>query len=267
MGIEIRELSTLLEFQRCVEIQKEVWGFDDPYDIVPLPLLMVSQRMGGVVLGAFQGDRMIGFVYSLPGVHHGLSAQWSHMLAVVPELRNSDIGYRLKMAQYAMSQKLGNAFLEWTFDPLESRNAYFNLNKLGCISKEYEINIYGETSSPLHGGMPTDRLIAHWQIPLPAKTILQWNDIPQAPALVTVSSAWKADLRLVEAVILNSREPHLFLEIPVDIQRLRAESKEAALEWRLRTREVFVHYLANGYIGYSFLRRQNSRSFYVLKKM
>jgi len=265
-GIEIRELSTLEEFQRCVDIQKEVWGFDDPYDIVPLPLLMVSQRMGGVVLGAFRENRMTGFVYSLPGTHHGRSGQWSHMLAVVPEFRNSDIGYHLKMAQYRVSQQLGAEFVEWTFDPLESRNAYFNLNKLGCIAREYEINIYGETSSPLHGGMPTDRLIAQWEIPPSGKTIAQWTSLPEPPALVTASRIWKKELRAIETVRLDSDGVFLFIEIPVDNQKLRAESKDASLQWRLKTRDVFVHYLANGYIVDSFLRWQNSRSFYVLRR-
>ncbi len=267
MGTEIRELNALEEFQRCVEIQKEVWGFDDPYDIVPLPLLMVSQRMGGVLLGAFQSGRMIGFVYSLPGTYHGRNGQWSHMLAVVPELRNSDIGYQLKMAQYRMSQQLGAEFVEWTFDPLESRNAYFNLNKLGCVAKEYEINVYGETSSPLHGGMPTDRLIAHWEIPPSVKAIPQWGQLPEPPALVTSSHLLKDDLRAIDSVQLDSSGPFLFVEIPVDNQKLRTESKEASLQWRLKTREVFVRYLANGYIVDSFLRWQNLRSFYVLRKL
>ena len=267
MWIEIRELSALEEFQRCVEIQKEVWGFDDPYDIVPLPLLMVSQRMGGVVLGAFQENRMIGFVYSLPGTHQGRNGQWSHMLAVVPELRNSDIGYQLKMAQYRMSQDLHADFIEWTFDPLESRNAYFNLNKLGCIAKEYEINIYGETSSPLHGGMPTDRLIARWEIPPSNKTVPPWSRLPEPPALVTASRLLKEDLRVIDSVRLDSEEPFLFVEIPVDNQKLRAESKDASLQWRLKTREAFVHYLASSYIVYSFLRGQDSRSFYVLRRL
>src|SRR5262249_8792998 len=105
--IEIREIQKLEEFQECVQIQKEVWGFDDPYDIVPLPLLIVSLRNDGIVLGAFDGARMIGFVYSLPGAHKGKKVQWSHMLAVLPDYRNSDIGYRLKMAQYEMARDKG----------------------------------------------------------------------------------------------------------------------------------------------------------------
>src|SRR5262245_41068229 len=136
--MEIRPLSTLEEFQSCVEMQKEVWGFDDPYDIVPLPLLVVSERNDGIILGAFDKDRMIGFVYSLPGIHKNQKVQWSHMLAVISSYRNTDIGYRLKLAQYEDAQKKGYDVLEWTYDPLESKNAYFNLSKLGCVAKEYE---------------------------------------------------------------------------------------------------------------------------------
>ena len=186
MDLQIRELTTLKDFQDCVQLQRVIWGFDDPYDIVPLPLLMISARNDGVVLGAFNKDEMIGFVYGLPGTHKGQKVQWSHMLAVYPAYQNSDIGYQLKKAQYSLSQEKGYEVIEWTYDPLESRNAHFNLRKLGCIAKEYEINIYGETSSPLHSGSPTDRLIAHWQIPPLIKTE-NWNTLPQPSELVTRS--------------------------------------------------------------------------------
>ncbi len=183
--MEIRTLHTLEEFQRCVDIQKEVWGFDDPYDIVPLPLLVVSERNDGIILGAFEGREMIGFVYSLPGTHQNQKVQWSHMLAVVSSLRNTDIGYKLKMAQYESAREKGYDVLEWTYDPLESKNAYFNLHKLGCIAKEYEINIYGITSSPLHSGTPTDRLIAQWPIPLLKKEIPEFKTLPSAESLIS----------------------------------------------------------------------------------
>jgi len=264
--IEIRELSALEEFQSCVEIQKVVWGFDDPYDIVPLPLLIVSQRMDGVILGAFNGNEMIGFVYSLPGEHKGRKGQWSHMLAVLSDYRNSEIGYRLKMAQYELSQQKGYEFLEWTFDPLESRNAYFNLKKLGCIATEYEENIYGITSSPLHGGMPTDRLIAHWMIPPLVKTLPESAKVPERPSLVTGTKLIEQGVLILEEVFLDSQEPFLFMEIPEEMQQLRAKSPDAALQWRLKTREIFQHYLHQECILYSFLRIE-SRSFYVLKQV
>jgi len=269
--MEIREMQTLEDFQQCVEMQKEIWGFDDPYDAVPLPLLLVSQRQGGVVLGAFEGKRMIGFVYSIPGFHHGHKLQWSHMLAVRPEYRNTDIGYQLKIDQYKMSQRTGYEYIEWTYDPLESKNAYFNLNKLGCIAREYEVNIYGETSSPLHKGTPTDRLIAHWPIPPLHKQTYDSKNLPTPPALVT-RTKFNDGLLFIEEINLNSNEDWLFVEIPTDIQALKSKFPDAALQWRLRTREIFLHYLENGYETYSFVfhrkdaQSPSDQSFYVLKR-
>lgn len=268
--MDIRELDTLEEFQECVQIQKEVWGFDDPYDIVPLPLLIVTRRNDGIILGSFdEQNRMSGFVYSLPGTHKGHQVQWSHMLAVRREYRDSDIGYRLKMAQYKVSAEKNYDFLEWTYDPLESKNAHFNLKKLGCIAMEYEVNVYGETSSPLHHGMPTDRLIAHWPIPQFTKTKDHWPQVPGEPALITMTRRVDEDLLVIEDARLNSNEEFLFVEIPNQIQKVKSKSSEAALGWRLKTREIFLHYLERKYIVYSFLHykeAQPPRSFYVLKK-
>jgi predicted GNAT superfamily acetyltransferase len=263
---EMREMRTLEDFQSCVNLQKVIWGFDDPYDIVPLPLLIVSHRNDGIVWGAYDNDQMIGFVYSLPGIHEGHKVQWSHMLAVAPEYQNADVGYQLKMQQYRISQEKGYEMIEWTYDPLQSRNAHFNLKKLGCIAKEYEINIYGETSSPLHMGTPTDRLIVTWDIPLLKKELPTWNRLPEPPALITRTKKASNDLSLIERIDLNAREEFLFLEIPVSIQKILEYSKEAALEWRFKTREAFLFFLENGYCVYSFLHQDN-RSFYILKRM
>ncbi len=266
MDIQIRELTTLKDFQDCVQLQRVIWGFDDPYDIVPLPLLMISARNDGVVLGAFNKDEMIGFVYGLPGTHKGQKVQWSHMLAVYPAYQNSDIGYKLKKAQYSMSQEKGYEVIEWTYDPLESRNAHFNLRKLGCIAKEYEINIYGETSSPLHSGSPTDRLIAHWQIP-PFNKDENWNTLPQQPELVTRVVRGDDGFLRIQDVDLDCKEPFLFLEIPENMQQLKMKLPDEALRWRFKTRDVFTNYFDKGYVAYSFLHWKQSvpaRSFYIL---
>jgi predicted GNAT superfamily acetyltransferase len=268
--LEIRELESLEEFQECVQIQKEVWGFDDPYDIVPLPLLVISKRIDGIILGAFEKNRLIGFVYSLPGTHKGLQLQWSHMLAVRPEYRDSDIGYQLKMAQYKESADKSYDLIEWTYDPLESKNAHFNLRKLGCIALEYEVNVYGETSSPLHHGMPTDRLIAHWPIPPYTKTRQDWTELPQPPALITRTKKVEEDLIIIEDARLDASDEFLFVEIPTQIQKVKSKSSQAALDWRLKTREIFLGYLHRNYIVYSFLyyrQIQPARSFYVLKRV
>ncbi len=265
LDLEIREMRTLEDFQSCVNLQKIIWGFDDPYDIVPLPLLIVSERNDGIVMGAYRNDQMIGFVYSLPGIHKGHKVQWSHMLAVLPEFQNADIGYQLKMAQYRISQEKGYDVVEWTYDPLQSRNAYFNLKKLDCIAMEYEVNIYGETSSPLHMGTPTDRLIVHWPIPPLQKSLPPWNGMPEAPALISRTKRVNEQLLLIEHIQLDAKGEYLFLEIPVSIQNVVAHSKDAALDWRFKTRECFLQYLSNYYVVYSFLHQDN-RSFYILKK-
>jgi predicted GNAT superfamily acetyltransferase len=266
--MEMKPLSTLEEFQACVEMQKEVWGFDDPYDIVPLPLLVVSERNDGIILGAYENNRMIGFVYSLPGIHKNQKVQWSHMLAVTSQFRNTDIGYRLKMAQYHEAQEKGYDVIEWTYDPLESKNAYFNLQKLGCVAKEYEINVYGITSSPLHSGTPTDRLIAHWPIPQIRKDMPAFEKPPESPALISVTHREGLAL-MIDDVVLDRNEEFLFLEIPADMQQLKTVAADAPLQWRLKTRDAFTHYLDRGYIVYSFLNFRDQdprRSFYVLKK-
>jgi chorismate synthase len=265
MDFEIREMRTLEDFQSCVDLQKTIWGFDDPYDIVPLPLLIVSLRNDGIVMGAYRNNEMIGFVYSLPGIHNNRKVQWSHMLAVLPEYQNADIGYQLKMAQYRISQERGYTSVEWTYDPLQSRNAHFNLKKLGCIATEYEINIYGKTSSPLHMGTPTDRLIALWPIPPLQKKLPQWTGAPEPPELITHTRRMNDELLLIDQIDLNASQEFLFLEIPENVQRVMSHSKDAALEWRLKTREGFLHYLASGYIVYSFLH-QDHRSFYILHR-
>lgn len=267
MQIEIRPLKTLEEFQRCVDLQKEIWGFDDPYDAVPLPLLVVSERNDGIILGAFDSGLMIGFVYSLPGTHKGVRLQWSHMLAVTEPYRNSDVGYRLKMEQYRMSQQMGYECIEWTFDPLESKNAYFNMRKLGCVAAEYEINIYGETSSPLHSGSPTDRLVAQWPIPALQKRAPEWSELPGPEGMIAVTRPLGSNLYSIEEVRLSLHGDWLWLEIPAEMQRLKSEFPQTALPWRLKTREAFLHYFELGYAVYSFLRWENQRSFYVLKKL
>jgi predicted GNAT superfamily acetyltransferase len=265
--IEIRELRSLNDYQACVDMQRTVWGFDDPYDIVPLPLLVVSQRNGGILLGAFYGEKMIGFVYSLPGEHNGRRLQWSHMLAVLPEHQNGDIGYELKMEQYRVALQRRNDAIEWTCDPLESKNAYFNLNKLGCTAHEYEVDVYGETSSPLHKGMPTDRLIVHWPVPAPVKNYSPPSQAPSAPALVTRTGQTDQG-PVIHDIDTGCTEPFLYVEIPTNIQQVKDASPQAALEWRLQTRRLFLHYLERDYVVYSFLRLQSRppRSFYVLAR-
>ncbi|MCU1248931.1 MAG: GCN5-related N-acetyltransferase [Edaphobacter sp.] len=160
-SIEIQSLTTLEQFERCVVLQIEVWGYSDG-DVIPRRVFVVAQRIGGQVIGAFDGDTLVGFAMSLPGYRDGKSYLHSHMLAVLPQYRNAGIGRRLKLAQRDDAMARGFDLMEWTFDPLEIRNAYLNIARLGVIVRRYQPDFYGPSSSPLQGGLPTDRLYAEW---------------------------------------------------------------------------------------------------------
>src|SRR5439155_18272081 len=146
----------------CVALQRETWG-ETFSDVVPASILKVSQRIGGVEAGAFDdGGNLLGFVYGLTGVERGRIVHWSDMLAVRREARNLGLGRRLKEHQRQVVRDLGGVVIYWTFDPLISRNAHLNFNRLGVRLAEYVEDMYGTTDSVLHGGMPTDRLVVAW---------------------------------------------------------------------------------------------------------
>lgn len=160
-AIVVRHCRGLGEFERCVEVQRRVWAGDD-IEVVPLPVFVVAAETGGQVLGAFAGEKMIGFTLAVAGVHGSKPFLHSHMTAVLGEYRDRGIGRRLKLFQRQDALERGIGLVEWTFDPLELRNAYFNLVRLGAIVRQLLPNCYGITTSPLHAGLPTDRLKAEW---------------------------------------------------------------------------------------------------------
>ncbi len=157
----IRKCHTLDEMQACVQLQKTVWGFSDA-ELVPLRLFVVAEKVGGQVIGAFAGDQMVGFALAIPGYRNRKPYLHSHMLAVSEHFRNAGLGRRIKLFQREDALERGFDLIEWTFDPLEIKNAYLNIEKLGAIARRYIPNQYGITSSPLQGGLPTDRLVAEW---------------------------------------------------------------------------------------------------------
>jgi len=152
---------TLDDLRACVALQKEVWNFTDA-ELVPLRMFVVAQKIGGQVIGAFESEQLIGFAFAIPGARGGHSYLHSHMLAVRAEYRNQGLGRRLKLFQRDEALSRGFNLIEWTFDPLEIKNAYLNIEKLGAIARRYNVNQYGITASPLQGGLPTDRLVAEW---------------------------------------------------------------------------------------------------------
>ncbi|MGE5082939.1 MAG: GNAT family N-acetyltransferase [Acidobacteriota bacterium] len=161
MPVELRRCHGIEDFRACVALQKEVWNFTDA-ELVPLRMFVVADKVGGQVMGAFEGDTMVGFALSVPGTRSGHIYLHSHMLAVRKDHRNGGLGRQLKLMQREDALARGIELIEWTFDPLEIKNAYLNIEKLGAVARRYNINQYGITSSPLQGGLPSDRLIAEW---------------------------------------------------------------------------------------------------------
>lgn len=160
-AIKIASLHTLDQFQGCVDLQLAVWGYSDG-DLIPRRMFLLADRIGGQVLGAFDGEKIVGFAMALPGFRAGQPYLHSHMLAVLPEYRDLGLGRRLKLAQRDDAIARGFELMEWTFDPLEIKNAHLNIARLGAICRRYYPDFYGPSSSPLQGGLPTDRLYAEW---------------------------------------------------------------------------------------------------------
>ncbi|MGH9524168.1 MAG: GNAT family N-acetyltransferase [Terriglobales bacterium] len=213
-SVEVRRCQGIDELEAAFTMQKEVWGFSDA-DMIPKRMFVVAQKIGGQVLGAFDGGQLIGFALAIPGMRNGHSYMHSHMLAVKSSYRNSGVGRRLKLFQREDALSRGVELIEWTFDPLEIKNAFLNIEKLGAIARRYNINQYGSTSSPLHGGLPTDRLMAEWWLKSKRVTVLlEQGSLPRLDREQTVSVPaqvyeWKAnpaDRERAAAVQQRNRE-------------------------------------------------------------
>jgi predicted GNAT superfamily acetyltransferase len=213
--IEVRALSAHTDLEAAVRLQQEIWGFEE-IELLPLRLFVVATKVGGQAFGAFDGRRMVGFCLAIPGMKPGgKSYLHSHMLGVLPEYQNAGVGRTLKLAQREDALQRPLELIEWTFDPLEIKNAFFNMERLGAIVRRYVLNQYGTTSSHLHGGLPTDRCIAEWWIGSErAKTIIAGQEFKRNP---------------VEARIA----------IPADIAAIRASDPKRAREIQLKASEEF----------------------------
>jgi predicted GNAT superfamily acetyltransferase len=203
--IELLALTESRQFQEAVELQKTVWGFND-IELLPVRLFVVAIKVGGQAFGAYEGGDMVGFLLSIPGLKPGGGSYLhSHMLGVLKEYRNRGVGRMLKLRQREDALQRGIDLVEWTFDPLELKNAFFNMERLGAIVRRYVENQYGTTTSPLHGGLPTDRCVAEW-----------WLASPQAEAAI----AGRPPARTVDERI----------EVPADIDVIRREEPRRARE-------------------------------------
>jgi predicted GNAT superfamily acetyltransferase len=240
-SVVLRRCHAIEEFRACVALQKEVWNFSDA-ELVPLRMFVVADKVGGQVMGAFAGKEMVGFALAVPGTRTGHVYLHSHMLAVRKDHRNGGLGRGLKLMQREDALARGIELIEWTFDPLEIKNAYLNVEKLGAVVRRYNINQYGITSSPLQGGLPSDRLIAEW---------------------------WLRSKR-VETLLATGKNPPVKSEssiaVPAQIYEWKAaaETRGKAQEVQERNRELFLLAFADGLTVLGYERDQEGNGKFQL---
>jgi len=232
--IIVRHCHGLAELAACLEVERAVWRSSD-IDLVPLPLFVVAAEIGGQVLGAFEGDRIVGFTLAFPGVRERQPFLHSHMTGVLPAYWNRGIarGLKLFQRQDALARNIDR--IEWTFDPLQVKNAYFNLVRLGAIVRRYLPNLYGSTTSPLHGGLPTDRLVAEW-----------WLSSARVRQAVAPAPPRKTAPRKT----LRGRE-WVRIRVPSATDELARNKPDEAARVQAEIRQEFEHWLGRGYAATS----------------
>lgn len=244
-SVDIRPLTTLGDFKACVTLQRRTWG-EDFGEVVPASILKISARLGGVVAGAFdRSGALVGFVFGLTGVEGDAIVHWSHMLGVLPEFQNQGIGRALKEYQRAAVATVGARTIYWTFDPLVARNAHLNINVLGVRAVTYAEDMYGESVSPLHRGIGTDRLIVSWPV----------DDGELARRLREVDEARRME-----------RIGTVHIQIPADIGALQRSDMAGAQAWRQRTREEFQYAFARGFAIQGFRISEDKTGWYSLSR-
>lgn len=265
--ITIRDLDSLRDYADCVALQDETWGAGFS-ERVPTAILRVSRLIGGVAAGAFdESGKMVGFVFGMTGVRDGELVHWSDMLAVREELRGQGIGERLKQYQRDKVTALGATSMLWTYDPLQAKNAHFNINHLRALPVEYVPDMYGShTGSLLHGTLPTDRFIVRWDLdgaPRPGARV----PLPIASADVPMANPIGAD-GLPSAALLPSISQHagpLNVQVPADFSAVQKEGRNVAMRWRLVIREIMTAWLLRGHRVTAFVKaRPNALPFYRL---
>ena len=235
-GIVVRKCSTLEEFHACVALQKEIWNEVD-LEIEPSTMFVVASLTGGQVLGAFDGDELVGFTMAVVGTRQGTTYLHSHQTGVSAKYRDRGVGRMLKLFQREEALGRGIRVVEWTFDPLELKNAHFNLNRLGAICRRFIPNLYGVTTSPLHRGIATDRLVAEWQLDSP-RVVAAIQDL--APSSEAAPAA---------------------VAFPADFEQWKEKDAPRVQTVQTRVREEFTNWFARGYAAIAVRRGEKSTEY------
>lgn len=264
----IRLITKIGEYRECERIQKVVWGIVG----VTSEVLSVTQKYGGVVLGAVAGGRVVGFLYAFLARRHGRLIHWSHMMAVEPGFRDRGAGFQMKLAHRRLALARGISSICWTYDPLESRNAALNLARIGAQPEEYLRDCYGRFESRIERGLPSDRLVVNWRIASAAVRDRISGELREAPDLdlpKANETTYNTRGFLVNRRIhLHLRDSPLLFEIPPNTDTIRARDLSLAERWRLEARRILEQYLESGYVVADFIPPAigRGRCYYVLRR-
>jgi predicted GNAT superfamily acetyltransferase len=236
LDIQVRKCEKLEEFHGCVELQRQIWGEAD-LEVEPVTMFVVAAHTGGQVLGAFENGRMIAYTLAIAGLQDHVPYLHSHMTGVLSDYRDRGVGRMLKLFQREEALSRGIRLIQWTFDPLELRNAHFNLNRLGAISRQYLPNLYGTTTSPLHRGLATDRLLVEWRL-------------DSSRAVVAIQSLAKEPV-----------ESPAMIELPPELEHWQQENAPEVKKVQSRVREEFTRWFAKGYAAVALRTAPGNRAY------
>lgn len=262
----VRPLASVDEYRRCQEIQRRAWDIKEEGYVMPVSLLVSVQKHGGLVLGAFENEDMLGFAFAFLAQIGSEPGLYSQLTGVLPEQQGKGIGFQLKQGQREEARRRGLRLIAWAFDPLQASNAAFNLHKLGAQCRRYEVDMYGSRSDPLNAGLATDRLIAEWRVEGETKKgpdgESATENSPTRLLRIRPDGGWPRPERAADAA-----GERLELDIPTDIFSQKRARMDLAILWQLRVREAFADAFGRGYVATDFSRAPDGcRSWYVLER-
>lgn len=260
-SLVIRSLTTIKELYQMQKVEAAVWQMEP----IPVHQTFTALNNGSIILGAYDGEEMVGFLYSFAGFDGGAPYLCSHMLGILPAYQTDGLGVKMKMKQAEIARQMGYQMITWTFDPLESRNAYLNLHKLGAIGAIYKANHYGSMDDELNQGLPTDRIQILWDI----KNNKANKTIPFDETKLLLDRNSEGYPMIKESFYSQKvfTSDYLFMAIPVKFQDIKQMDFQLAKKWRMETRIVIQTLFGNGFLARDLIRdHTGSLSYYVFTK-
>lgn len=260
----IREIKTIAELEQVQQLELNVWGLSP----LPVSQTLTAVKNGGIVVGAYEGDTLVGFSYGFPGFKNGKPYLCSHMLGIASHCRAQGIGELLKQKQRNIAIERGYDKMLWTYDPLETRNGYLNLTKLNAVCDTYVENCYGEMQDGLNKGLPSDRLEVNWYLTSKYVAQKEYINTPNAHPIIEYITNSQGYPVLCEFHPNDVYDENAYLlPVPIDFQALKKNNPEVALDWRFKTRTIIQTLFAQGYVAIRLEKGQSMHHYVFMKKV